>query len=188
LALASKYNSNVEDIIEVNRLDPEQTLPVGTEIVLPGGTPPYTAPKQTSYSAPTSKFVTKPPNASPTTAPGGKLLWPTSGRIITQYYGWRHTGLDVDGHYDSPIYASHDGKITTASWNKGGYGMQVVVSGNGVMTRYAHASKIFVKNGDTVKKGQVIAMIGTTGRSTGTHLHYEVYINGRRVNPLAYIR
>jgi murein DD-endopeptidase MepM/ murein hydrolase activator NlpD len=108
--------------------------------------------------------------------------------VITQYYGWRHTGLDIDGDYSSPLYAAHDGTVTTAGWNKGGYGLQVIVSGSGVMTRYAHASKLFVTNGERVKKGQVIAMMGTTGRSTGTHLHFEVYINGSRVNPLAYIR
>ena len=106
--------------------------------------------------------------------------------MITQYYGWRHTGLDIDGHYDSPIYASHDGTVTTAGWNSGGYGLQILVSGDGFTTRYAHSSKMFVKVGDTVKKGDVIAMVGTTGRSTGTHLHYEVYVNGSRVNPLSY--
>lgn len=190
LALANTYGSDVEEIAEANRLNKEQPLPTGAEIVLPGGSPPYTPPKQSSYSSPTNQantFVTKPPDASPAAAQG-KLLWPTSGRVITQYYGWSHTGLDIDGDYSSPLYAAHDGTVTTAGWNSGGYGLQVVVTGSGVMTRYAHASKIFVKNGDKVKKGQVIAMMGTTGRSTGTHLHFEVYINGRRVNPLAYIR
>lgn len=192
LALANTYGSDIDEIVDVNRLNPEQPLPEGAEIVLPGGQPPYTPPKRTvTYSQPTtytSPSVPKPPDANPTTALGGKLLWPTSGHVITQYYGWRHVGLDIDGHYDSPIYASHDGVVTAAGWNKSGYGLQIVVSGNGVKTRYAHASKIFVKNGDRVTKGQVIAMVGTTGWSTGTHLHYEVYINGRRVNPLTYIR
>jgi murein DD-endopeptidase MepM/ murein hydrolase activator NlpD len=59
---------------------------------------------------------------------------------------------------------------------------------NGMMTRSGHASKLFVKTGDTVKRGQVIAMMGSTGRSTGTHLHFEVYVNGARTNPLPYIR
>jgi murein DD-endopeptidase MepM/ murein hydrolase activator NlpD len=189
LALANTYGSEVKEIAEINRLDPDQTLPEGTEIVLPGGSPPYTPPRQTAYApSPAEPFAAKPPDASPSSAQAGKLLWPTSGHLVTQYYGWRHTGLDIDGDYSSPIYAAHDGVVTIAGWNKGGYGLQIVVSGDGVMTRYAHASKIFVKNGDRVRRGQVIAMVGTTGRSTGTHLHFEVYINGRRVNPLSYIR
>lgn len=123
--------------------------------------------------------------AKPTT----KLLWPTRQHVITQYYGWKHTGVDLDGDYTDPIYASGDGVVETAGWNNGGYGLQIVIDHqNGYKTRYAHSSKMFVKVGDHVKRGEVIAMVGTTGRSTGTHLHYEVYVNGKRVNPLAYVR
>jgi murein DD-endopeptidase MepM/ murein hydrolase activator NlpD len=118
-----------------------------------------------------------------------KLLWPTRQRVITQYYGWKHTGVDLDGDYTDPIYASEDGVVETAGWNNGGYGLQIVINHeNGMRTRYAHASKMFVKVGDRVKRGQVIAMVGTTGRSTGTHLHYEVYVNNKRVNPLSYTK
>lgn len=193
LSLANKYGSSVEEIIRINRLSADEALPLNAELVLPGGQPPSVPiavrppvrPGEPSPSASTGK----PPSANVGSIPTGKLLWPTSGHVITQYYGWRHTGVDIDGDYTSPIYASHDGTVTTASWNSGGYGMQIVVtSASGVMTRYAHASKMFVKNGDTVKKGDVIAMVGTTGRSTGTHLHYEVYVSGKRANPLSYIR
>lgn len=118
-----------------------------------------------------------------------RLLWPTRLHALTQYYGWRHTGIDVDGDYTDPIYASEDGLVEKAGWNNGGYGLQILIDhGNGIKTRYAHLSKIFVKEGDYVKRGQTISMVGTTGRSTGTHLHYEVIVNGKRKNPLAYIR
>ena len=195
-ALSNKYDSDLDKIVAFNRLDPEKPLSKGVELVLPGGEPPQTTTiarttsggTSSAYDAAAPTFVTKPANADPTNGTG-KLLWPTSGHVITQYYGWSHTGLDIDGDYDSPLYASHDGVVTTSGWNSGGYGLQILIdSGDGVKTRYAHASKLFVKAGETVKKGQVIAMMGTTGRSTGTHIHYEVYINGRRVNPLAYIR
>jgi murein DD-endopeptidase MepM/ murein hydrolase activator NlpD len=123
------------------------------------------------------------------TAPLTKLLWPTTQHSITQYYGWNHTGVDLDGDYVDAIYASADGVVETAGWNSGGYGLMIFIDHqNGMKTRYAHASKMFVKAGDRVKKGQVIAMVGTTGRSTGTHLHYEVYLNGKRQNPLKYIK
>lgn len=118
-----------------------------------------------------------------------KLLWPTRLAVINQYYGWNHTGLDIDGDYTDPIYASEDGTVITAGWNSGGYGLQIVVDHpGGLRTRYAHASKLFVQAGDEVKRGEVIGYVGTTGRSTGTHLHYEVYLNGVRKNPLAYTR
>jgi len=121
--------------------------------------------------------------------PKTKLFWPTSGHVITQYYGWKHTGLDIDGDYTSPLYAADDGVVTTAGWNKGGYGLMILIDHpNGIRTRYGHSSKLFVKVGDKVKRGQVIAMMGSTGRSTGSHLHFEVYVNGKRVNPLTYIR
>lgn len=187
-ALAVKYDSPVDEILRVNRLSEDEDIPVGLEIVLPGGRPPYTPPPASSIARETERSTGPKPSNADTSAAKGKLLWPTSGRTITQYYGWRHTGLDIDGDYSSPIYASHDGTVSTAAWNKGGYGLQLVIDGDGVRTRYAHASKVYVGVGDTVKKGDVIAMVGTTGRSTGTHLHYEVYLNGKRVNPLAYIK
>ncbi len=118
-----------------------------------------------------------------------KLLWPVPSFRVNQYYGWNHTGLDIDGDYTDPIYASEDGTVTQSGWNSGGYGLQIVIDHpGGFRTRYAHASKLFVKAGDTVKRGEVIGYVGTTGRSTGTHLHYEVYLNGVRKNPLTYTR
>lgn len=118
-----------------------------------------------------------------------KLLWPTHLRVINQYYGYSHTGLDIDGDYTDPLYASDDGVVEKAGWNNGGYGLMIFIDhGNGFKTRYGHASKLFVKAGDRVTRGEVIGMVGTTGRSTGTHLHYEVYVNGKRANPLTYIR
>ncbi len=194
LSLANRYGSAVDEIVRVNRLSPDEALPIGVELTLPGGTPPAVPRYVARDPVPSRPGViptggTRPSAADVSGAPSDKLLWPTSGHVITQYYGWRHTGVDIDGDYSSPIYASHDGTVTEAGWNSGGYGIQIVVQGSGgVMTRYAHASKLFVKDGDAVKKGDVIAMVGTTGRSTGTHIHYEVYIGGKRVNPLAYIR
>lgn len=132
----------------------------------------------------------KPDDVSPDKIPSTKLVWPSSSHTITQYYGWRHTGVDIDGDYSSPIYAADDGVVDKAGWNSGGYGLMILIRNDedGLTTRYGHSSKLFVKEGDVVKKGQVIAMVGTTGRSTGTHLHFEVYANGRRTNPLSYIK
>lgn len=211
--IAAKYGSNEESILAFNKLASEATLRIGEEITVPGGTPPATAPivsrqpVATRPDVPISRIANKatdiyqelsgkndnrakPEDVKETEAANkSKLLWPTKQRVINQYYGWKHTGVDLDGDYTDPIYASEDGTVETAGWNSGGYGLQIVINhGGGTKTRYAHASKMFVKAGDKVKRGQVIAMVGTTGRSTGTHLHYEVYINNKRVNPLAYTR
>jgi murein DD-endopeptidase MepM/ murein hydrolase activator NlpD len=197
-ALALKYGSDEQETMLVNRLSPDEPLPIGLEIVLPGGQPPAiiagngTVPSRIGNVPPSSYYppsaTPRPPSASTAGTSAAKLLWPTTSHTINQYYGWRHTGLDIDGDYSSPIYAAHDGEVTTAGWNSGGYGLQTLITGDGVMTRYGHQSKLFVKVGDKVKKGDVIGMMGTTGRSTGTHLHFEVYINGKRVNPLPYIK
>jgi len=189
--LASRYEASEDEIIAFNKIRNESSITVGTELMIPGGKPPAVvstiavARTRTTETVPTN--IPKPPDA-PATG-GATLLWPTPGRVITQYYGWRHTGLDIDGDFTSPLYASEEGVVTTAGWNSGGYGLQIVVKHpNGMMTRYAHASKLFVKVGDYVSRGQTIAIMGSTGRSTGSHLHYEVYIGSRRANPLHYIR
>ena len=129
---------------------------------------------------------------------GGKLGWPcpASSRITSQYgyrilFGVRdfHTGIDIGAGTGSNIVAAESGTVILAAygWN-GGYGNYIIINhGNGVTTRYAHASALYVSAGQTVSKGQVIAAVGTTGNSTGPHLHFEVRINGAHQNPLNYL-
>ncbi|NPV88423.1 M23 family metallopeptidase [Coprothermobacteraceae bacterium] len=122
--------------------------------------------------------------------------WPTYGNI-SSYFGWRrwssgwvdfHTGLDVSNGCGTPIYAAGKGTVTFAGRN-GLYGLMIEIRhGNGYTTRYGHLSKILVKVGDTVMKGDQIGVMGSTGFSTGCHLHFEVYINGSVVDPLKVLR
>ncbi len=101
----------------------------------------------------------------------------------------RHMGIDLSGPVGTPIYATADGVISDAGWNSGGYGNLIKVDhGRGVETRYAHLSKILVASGQRVKRGQMIGKMGSTGRSTGSHLHYEVRIEGRAVNPIPFMK
>lgn len=213
--IANTYKVEVDQISTFNNLSAGATLAVGEEMMVPDGTPPEintpiairkpTTPirpdvpiaRIANKAVDVYQELTGQPDtrAKPTdvteavAAKTTKLLWPTKQHIINQYYGWKHTGLDIEGDYVDPVYASADGVVETSGWNSGGYGLQIVINhGNGTKTRYAHNSKMYVKVGDEVKRGQVIAMVGTTGRSTGTHLHYEVYIANKRVNPLSYIR
>ncbi len=98
-----------------------------------------------------------------------------------------HAGIDLAGPQGTPVYATADGVVEHAAW-RGGYGNLVQIShGKAIETRYGHLSKILVSAGTPVKRGQLIALMGSTGRSTGSHLHYEVRINGRAVNPTPFI-
>ncbi len=184
-AISKKYDVEIDKIKSSNRYDEESKLVIGETLIIPDGRPLRT------YSAPSrSSVVVRAPISVPRASDSGTaLLWPTSGHVITQYYHARHSGMDIDGDYDSPIYASADGVVVTAGWNSNGYGNYIIVDhGGGLKTLYAHSSKIFVTRGQRVSRGEVIAMVGTTGHSTGTHLHYEVRVGNRRMNPLRYIR
>jgi len=100
-----------------------------------------------------------------------------------------HGGIDLAGPSGTPIYATADGTVGRAGWNSGGYGNLVEVDhGRGIETRYGHLSQILVRPGQQVKRGQLIARMGSTGRSTGSHLHYEVRIEGRPVNPIPFMK
>ena len=95
--------------------------------------------------------------------------------------------IDISGNYDSPLYASAAGVVESSGWGSG-YGNRVIINhGNGMKTLYGHASKLFVKAGDYISQGQTIAMMGCTGWCTGTHIHFEVIINGSKQNPLSYL-
>ncbi|GAA3996198.1 M23 family metallopeptidase [Sphingomonas humi] len=100
-----------------------------------------------------------------------------------------HAGIDLAGPYGTPIYATADGTVLDAGFNNGGYGNLIKLDhGRGIETRYGHLSAIGVRAGDRVKRGQLIGRMGSTGRSTGSHLHYEVRIDGRAVNPIPFMR
>lgn len=100
-----------------------------------------------------------------------------------------HPGIDLAGSYGSPIYATADGTVLRSGWNSGGYGNLVEIDhGRGITTRYGHLSAILVRPGDRIARGQLIGRMGSTGRSTGNHLHYEVRIDGRAVNPIPFMK
>jgi murein DD-endopeptidase MepM/ murein hydrolase activator NlpD len=127
---------------------------------------------------------------------GGELFWPTSGAIVSGF-GYRthpvygttrfHSGVDIDGACGQPIFAAETGTVLSAGSN-GGYGNATVIDhGNGLSTLYAHQSSIGVSSGQSVGRGEQIGLVGTTGLSTGCHLHFEVRINGEPVDPVPYL-
>lgn len=130
----------------------------------------------------------------PKTMPKGYFIWPCYG-TITSYYGYRsifgsysnHGGMDIAVAYGTPIVAADGGTVVWAG-DKGTYGLLVVIDhGGGKQTYYGHNSRLYVSAGEKVYQGQVIAGAGSTGRSTGNHCHFEVRINGQRVDPLDYL-
>lgn len=191
-SLAKTYDAEAERIIAFNKLQKDGSdIIIGESLVIPGGEKPtprrtYTAP--VAVSTPLRDVAAPPPSIA---APAGSgYIWPTSVRTITQYYGWRHTGLDIAGPTGSPLYAARGGTVikSQCGWN-GGYGCMVILDhGGGITTLYAHASQLYVSVGDIVTQGQTLAAMGSTGRSTGPHIHFEIRINNRHTNPLQYIR
>lgn len=129
---------------------------------------------------------------------GGEMAWPTPGYTrITSPYGMRthpitgvyklHTGVDLGAPYGSNFIAATDGTVITAGYNAAYGNMVIIDHGGGVSTLYAHGSKIMVEVGQTVKKGDIVLKVGSTGYSTGPHAHFEVRVNGKVVDPMPYI-
>lgn len=126
----------------------------------------------------------------------GLLIWPTDGPI-TSPFGWRthpifgtqryHSGIDIGADYGDSVVAADGGIVIYADW-MGGYGKAVIIDhGGGISTLYAHNSELVVSEGQRVRKGQQISLVGSTGYSTGPHLHFEVRQNGSPVNPMGYL-
>jgi len=133
-------------------------------------------------------------SASPRSYMRGRLIWPVSGGSVTSPFGWRvhpifgtwkfHSGIDIGADYGASIYAAQSGVVVYSGWLEG-YGWTVIIDhGGGISTLYAHCSSIYVSCGQRVSCGQTIALVGSTGYSTGPHLHFEVRKNGIAVNPL----
>lgn len=189
--IAQVYEIELEKILSCNSIG--SSLSIGQKLVIPGAkkiTVSSSIAKKTknSYTGISIiKDLIKPPSSKPT---GNKMAWPAGGHRISQYFSWRHPGLDIANKVGTPIYASDSGVVIISQGGyNGGYGNTIVVDhGGGKKTRYGHASKLFVKVGDVVEKGETIAAMGSTGRSTGSHLHFEVIINGSKYNPLSYIK
>ncbi|UBF27473.1 M23 family metallopeptidase [Kovacikia minuta CCNUW1] len=120
------------------------------------------------------------------------FVYPVHG-VLTSGYGWRwgrlHKGIDIAAPTGTPIVASAEGTVNHSGWNDGGYGLLVKIKHlNGSTTLYAHNNRILVQEGDFVEQGQIIAFVGSTGRSTGPHCHFEIRLPGKgAVNPIFYM-
>lgn len=137
--------------------------------------------------APVDNYLPR-PNGSSGSFKG--YIWPAKG-VLSSRYGWRwgrmHRGIDIAAPVGTPIFAAAEGVVVKSGWNKGGYGNLVDIQhADGTLTRYAHNYRLLVQPGQQVEQGQQISLMGSTGRSTGPHLHFEVHPGGKgAVNPIA---
>ena len=125
------------------------------------------------------------------------MSWPVKGRI-TSPFGYRihpilktknlHTGLDIAASTGTPVVAANTGTVIKAGWNNSYGNLLMIDHGGGIVTLYAHNSSLLAKVGDVVSKGQTVAKIGSTGMSTGPHLHFEVRVNGQYKNPMDWLQ
>ena len=181
--IAKKYKLDPERINETNPEHDYSSLEVGGEIFIPGASP--AASVYSSSSSGTSKSYSR------------SFRWPVVGKINSPF-GWRrhpitkrrsfHTGIDIKAGTGVPIRAAKAGRVAYSGW-MGGYGRVVVINhGSGYSTLYAHCSRLMVRKGAKVSSGQVIAKVGSSGRVTGPHLHFEVRSNNKAINPLRVLR
>lgn len=188
-SIAKKYQAKEVDIIDFNKLADASDIQTGQVLMLPGGTP-YRAPApiQPVKVAPVPRPSAPATNQKPSGVGTAKLIWPTPTRRISQYYSWRHTGLDIDGEFGDLIWSAGEGTVTRVQYLKWDYGYHVIVDhGGGVETLYAHFQRIYVQQGQKVSQGDMLGEMGSTGRSTGSHLHFEVRVKGQRLNPFAWV-
>jgi murein DD-endopeptidase MepM/ murein hydrolase activator NlpD len=188
--LSLLYKISSEAIIAVNKLENPDKLKLDQAIIIPNAEKFLALEASTSSSSNTSSS-TKKTTASKTTVAINRGAKPASGSITSKFgerWGRDHNGIDIAASTGTNIYAYQSGKVTFSGW-KNGYGNVVIIShGSGLQTYYGHCSKLLVKTGQSVEKGQHIAEVGSTGRSTGPHLHFEVRKNGTPVNPAPYLK
>jgi murein DD-endopeptidase MepM/ murein hydrolase activator NlpD len=184
-SIAETYDVPVQAIADFNYILDTSNLVVGTELVIPGAKVPQPVVPFVPAYAPA------PGTTVDTSASKGWCMWPTSTRIITQYFSWYHNGVDIATPWGTypPLYACAGGTVTRAGWDPWGLGLMVQIDhGNGYSTVYGHMNRIDVGYGEHVSKGEVIGIMGSTGRSTGPHVHFMVKYNGVAQNPLNYIQ
>ena len=179
--IAKKYNTNAQNIVNYifNSYDDYDTfsLIAGQTLYVPNGT---IEPEKPAY-----KFIAQ---IQAGVRGSSNFIWPTSG-VITQYYVWYHQALDIANSSAPPVIAADSGTVTYAGCTTYGYGCNVMIDhGNGYQTLYAHLASYAVEAGDSVAQGNQIGIMGSTGRSTGTHLHFEIRSGGQILDPLGFLK
>ena len=174
--IATRFGAGADEIANLNNIGESSILAVGQKLRLPVARSDDPDPEASGQKV---KSVTV-----------SEFHWPLRGRITSGFglrWGRQHTGIDIAGVSGDPVRASKAGVVTVAGW-MGGYGKAVVLQhGDGTATLYGHNSGILVSKGQAVKQGEQIAAVGSTGNSTGPHLHFEIILGKNPVDPLPYL-
>ncbi|MFH0819046.1 MAG: M23 family metallopeptidase [Patescibacteria group bacterium] len=186
--IVSQHKGDKQATKDINNIGDNGLIPVGQEILVVDGEP-YTPPTPKPVSTPSSGHGSSssgslytPGSGSSVTA--GTLNWPSSCRRISQGVRWGHIAIDINCGLGKPIYAAESGVATVIPNKSNGYGNYITINhGNGLQTLYGHFSSFSISNGQSVSRGQQIGWEGSTGWSTGPHLHFEVIKNGAKQNP-----
>ncbi|MBI3486129.1 M23 family metallopeptidase [Candidatus Daviesbacteria bacterium] len=187
-SVAKKYSADSQAILDFpfNDIPDDFKLKVGQVLIVPDGQPPEIKFPVIRRIQP--QYLAQGPSSPTFSAPGGgNFIWPTVTSGLSQYFAWYHPGIDLPNRNAPAVVASDGGVVTVAGWpDNFGYGNRVMIDhGNGYISLYAHLSNIYVSSGQTVSRGQTIGQMGSTGRSTGTHLHFEIRFKGIAINPLS---
>ncbi|MCL6509857.1 MAG: peptidoglycan DD-metalloendopeptidase family protein [Anaerolineae bacterium] len=188
--IAERFKADVEDILKspLNKLASGANLVPGMRIVVPGGVKPFVPRVVQADVRPSPASGSGYAGPAPRFAASGAFAWPTRG-YISQGFRYYHRGVDIANAIGVPIFAADGGYVTYAGWSNVGYGYMVQIDhGNGFSTLYAHLSQWYVDPGQAVSRGQIIGAMGSTGNSTGPHLHFEIRYGGVPQNPLVYLQ
>lgn len=194
--VANKFKAKVDDILTWpdNHLDlAEPKIASGTEVMIPGGSRElrtWVVPTYWRANSGATRGIQSQCDAGGTALGTGTFIFPTMNHTVSGNDFWSgHLGIDLAAAMGSPVYATDTGVVVYSGPISGGYGLMVMIDhGNGFHSLYAHLSQIMVRCGQNVSQGQTIAYSGSTGNSTGPHLHFEIRFMGAFVNPHDYLR
>lgn len=186
--IADKYSVKTQDIIAFNGLDENARVSIGQSLIIPNGDlVPEQAPRIVSRNTKIDRDAGSEPTPPPqreSAISGTGFAWPTTSKHMSQYFKGGHTGIDIDNRSRPSVFAAQNGTVEFNGW-LGGYGNLIIINhGNGLTTYYAHLDKFYVAKGAKVAKGDAIGKMGSTGYSTGPHVHFEVRRFGKPINPL----
>ena len=206
-AIAKAYGMSAKELQSINGISDPSDLDVGHHLWIPNADRlVYVAPtvsdapgrpKVSKPSVPKKKKVIRKKRKTKakrkTATAKRKLMWPVKGGTLTSRFGTRngknHHGIDIGARRGTPIRAANKGKVEFSGWGPTGYGLMIIIKHPGNLTTvYAHNSRNLVKKGSKVKRGQMIARVGKTGRATGPHVHFEVRNDAHAKNPLLYLK
>lgn len=188
-SIAEHFAVSAAAIVEATGLILPDFLASGQWLVIPESKETFPIDVSSAQEAMTTLAALSPRTQS---SPRGDFIWPVQGYVGSPYGlrgGRFHAGVDIPGPIGSPVVAAKTGIVIFAGWMHGGFGNAVdILHSDGLVSRYAHLSRVFARSGQQIERGQTLGARGCTGRCTGPHLHFEIHSGGRAVNPLHYLR